>query len=105
MPKEVPTPLSPSGRYFLEPRNAILRVQAEFLQGLQYENLDGNWGSCWLTSLCELQICGKTVGDLIAVDDMHQRKAEMARRADAFIALPGNDSSKNFSTDDLNWNL
>jgi hypothetical protein len=55
--------------------------------------------------LCELQICGKTVGDLIAVDDMHQRKAEMARRADAFIALPGNDSSKNFSTDDLNWNL
>lgn len=59
------------------------------LQGLQYENLEGNWCSCWLTSLCELQICGKTVGDLIAVDDMHQRKAEMARRADAFIALPG----------------
>ncbi len=35
------------------------------------------------------QICGQTIGQLIAVDDMHQRKAEMARLADAFIALPG----------------
>lgn len=35
------------------------------------------------------EICGATFGDLVAVDDMHQRKAEMARRADAFIALPG----------------
>jgi len=26
-----------------------------------------------------------------AVSDMHQRKAEMARQADAFIALPGMD--------------
>lgn len=78
-----------------------------FLQDLQtYEKLAGNWWSCWLTKLRELQICGNTVGDLIAVDDMHQRKAEMARRADAFIALPGNDSPpRKFSTDDLNWNL
>lgn len=29
------------------------------------------------------------MGETIAVDDMHQRKAEMARLADAFIALPG----------------
>jgi hypothetical protein len=35
------------------------------------------------------QICGQTIGQLIAVDDMHQRKAEMARLSDAFIALPG----------------
>ncbi|CAM6023326.1 unnamed protein product [Sphagnum balticum] len=35
------------------------------------------------------QLCGQTIGDLIPVDDMHQRKAEMARLADAFIALPG----------------
>lgn len=79
----------------------FFEFRQSFLQGLQYEKLDGNW-CARLTSLCELQICGKTVGDLIAVDDMHQRKAEMARRADAFIALPGNNSSKNFSTDDLN---
>lgn len=35
------------------------------------------------------ELTGSTVGDLIAVSDMHQRKAEMARQSDAFIALPG----------------
>ncbi|KAG4130269.1 hypothetical protein ERO13_D09G132100v2 [Gossypium hirsutum] len=34
-------------------------------------------------------IIGETVGEVRAVSDMHQRKAEMARQADAFIALPG----------------
>lgn len=32
---------------------------------------------------------GETVGELTVVADMHQRKAEMARHADCFIALPG----------------
>lgn len=36
-----------------------------------------------------LQITGETVGEVKAVADMHQRKAEMARQSDAFIALPG----------------
>lgn len=36
-----------------------------------------------------LQITGETVGEVRAVSGMHQRKAEMARHADAFIALPG----------------
>jgi hypothetical protein len=36
-----------------------------------------------------MQLTGSTVGELITVPDMHQRKAEMARQADAFIALPG----------------
>ncbi|OAY76912.1 Cytokinin riboside 5'-monophosphate phosphoribohydrolase LOG4, partial [Ananas comosus] len=35
------------------------------------------------------EITGVTVGEVRAVSDMHQRKAEMARQADAFIALPG----------------
>ncbi|CAN1306541.1 Cytokinin riboside 5'-monophosphate phosphoribohydrolase LOG7 [Linum perenne] len=35
------------------------------------------------------QITGESVGEVRAVSDMHQRKAEMARQADAFIALPG----------------
>lgn len=35
------------------------------------------------------QLTGQTVGRLVAVRNMHQRKAEMARQADAFIALPG----------------
>lgn len=37
----------------------------------------------------ESQITGETVGEVRAVSGMHQRKAEMARQADAFIALPG----------------
>lgn len=36
-----------------------------------------------------LQITGETVGEVRAVSHMHERKAEMARQADAFIALPG----------------
>jgi hypothetical protein len=36
-----------------------------------------------------LQVTGEPVGEVRAVSDMHQRKAEMARQADAFIALPG----------------
>ncbi|KAG2262753.1 hypothetical protein Bca52824_069832 [Brassica carinata] len=36
-----------------------------------------------------LQITGETIGEVKAVADMHQRKAEMARQANAFIALPG----------------
>ncbi|KAI3901990.1 hypothetical protein MKX01_040393 [Papaver californicum] len=35
------------------------------------------------------EITGETVGEARAVADMHQRKAEMARQSDAFIALPG----------------
>ncbi|KAM0941859.1 putative LOG family protein [Dioscorea sansibarensis] len=34
-------------------------------------------------------ITGETVGEVKAVADMHQRKAEMGRQSDAFIALPG----------------
>lgn len=35
------------------------------------------------------EISGETIGEVKAVVDMHQRKAEMAKHADAFIALPG----------------
>nr|GMD61710.1 cytokinin riboside 5'-monophosphate phosphoribohydrolase LOG7 [Ipomoea batatas] len=40
-------------------------------------------------SLFHIEITGETIGEVRAVSDMHQRKAEMARQADAFIALPG----------------
>ncbi|XP_038991447.1 cytokinin riboside 5'-monophosphate phosphoribohydrolase LOG3-like isoform X2 [Hibiscus syriacus] len=39
--------------------------------------------------LAQQLITGETVGEVRAVTGMHQRKAEMARQADAFIALPG----------------
>ncbi|OIV89188.1 hypothetical protein TanjilG_25155 [Lupinus angustifolius] len=40
-------------------------------------------------SLMTKEITGDPIGEVRAVSDMHQRKAEMARHADAFIALPG----------------
>lgn len=40
-------------------------------------------------ALAHEEISGTTIGELRAVADMHERKAEMARQADAFIALPG----------------
>uniref|UniRef100_A0A1D1Z8G4 Cytokinin riboside 5'-monophosphate phosphoribohydrolase n=1 Tax=Anthurium amnicola TaxID=1678845 RepID=A0A1D1Z8G4_9ARAE len=41
------------------------------------------------TALMPLEISGQTVGEVKMVLDMHERKAEMARQSDAFIALPG----------------
>ncbi|KAL1564393.1 Cytokinin riboside 5'-monophosphate phosphoribohydrolase log1 [Salvia divinorum] len=35
------------------------------------------------------EISGEGVGEVIIVADMHKRKAQMAKNADAFIALPG----------------
>jgi len=35
------------------------------------------------------QISGESVGEVKVVADMHQRKAEMARQSEAFVALPG----------------
>ncbi|XP_068639664.1 cytokinin riboside 5'-monophosphate phosphoribohydrolase LOG3-like isoform X1 [Aristolochia californica] len=40
-------------------------------------------------TLMPREITGETVGEVRLVSGMHQRKAEMARQADAFIALPG----------------
>ncbi|GAB2291893.1 Cytokinin riboside 5'-monophosphate phosphoribohydrolase log5, variant 4 [Dionaea muscipula] len=40
-------------------------------------------------SLMGREITGETVGEVRPVASMHQRKAEMARHSDCFIALPG----------------
>ncbi|XP_016702001.2 cytokinin riboside 5'-monophosphate phosphoribohydrolase LOG5 isoform X3 [Gossypium hirsutum] len=40
------------------------------------------------TLMSKEQITGETVGEVKPVTDMHQRKAEMARHSDCFIALP-----------------
>ncbi|XP_039121375.1 cytokinin riboside 5'-monophosphate phosphoribohydrolase LOG1-like [Dioscorea cayenensis subsp. rotundata] len=40
-------------------------------------------------TLMPREITGETVGEVRPVAGMHQRKAEMSRHADAFIALPG----------------
>ncbi|PIA64275.1 hypothetical protein AQUCO_00100035v1 [Aquilegia coerulea] len=41
------------------------------------------------TALMPIEISGSSVGEVKVVSDMHERKAEMARKSDAFIALPG----------------
>ncbi|KAG6505915.1 cytokinin riboside 5'-monophosphate phosphoribohydrolase LOG-like [Zingiber officinale] len=41
------------------------------------------------SSLLPSELADQAVGEVLTVTDRHERKAEMARRADAFIALPG----------------
>ncbi|KAJ7531035.1 hypothetical protein O6H91_14G029700 [Diphasiastrum complanatum] len=62
------------------------------LMGLIARQVDE--GGCHVTgvipkALMPREITGQSVGEVLAVSDMHQRKAEMARQADAFVALPG----------------
>ncbi|KAL5202157.1 hypothetical protein ABZP36_013109 [Zizania latifolia] len=40
-------------------------------------------------ALMPVEISGESVGEVMVVSDMHERKAQMARRSEAFIALPG----------------
>lgn len=47
------------------------------------------WMLRFLISSSLVQVTGEPVGEVRAVSGMHERKAEMARFADAFIALPG----------------
>ena len=42
-----------------------------------------------MLSVYMMQITGDPIGEVRTVSDMHQRKAEMAHEADAFIALLG----------------
>ncbi|KAH7523428.1 hypothetical protein FEM48_Zijuj06G0009900 [Ziziphus jujuba var. spinosa] len=46
-------------------------------------------GSVGLMGIVSREITGETIGEVRPVADMHQRKAEMARHSDCFIALPG----------------
>ncbi|KAL3597821.1 hypothetical protein D5086_009458 [Populus alba] len=52
-------------------------------------------------TLMPREITGETVGEVKAVADMHQRKAEMARHSDAFIALPGRTTTMECLIDDF----
>jgi len=47
------------------------------------------WIPCLIFRFLLSQVTGEAVGEVRAVSGMHERKAEMARFADAFIALPG----------------
>ncbi|EMS59424.1 hypothetical protein TRIUR3_18970 [Triticum urartu] len=67
----------------------VLQSQGTWHLGVQKKRIPSTTTPTWRRSSCDQEISGETVGEVRAVADMHQRKAEMARHSDAFIALPG----------------
>ncbi|OVA04459.1 Cytokinin riboside 5'-monophosphate phosphoribohydrolase LOG [Macleaya cordata] len=55
------------------------------------------------TALMPIEISGPTVGEVRTVSDMHERKAEMARQSDAFIALPGGYGTMEETLEMITW--
>jgi uncharacterized protein (TIGR00730 family) len=56
-------------------------------------------------ALVSREIAHRGVTELIEVGSMHERKAEMARRADAFVALPGGLGTLDELCEILTWAL
>jgi hypothetical protein len=56
-------------------------------------------------ALVEREIAFRGLTQLIEVDTMHERKAEMARRADAFLVLPGGLGTLDEMCEILTWKL
>jgi uncharacterized protein (TIGR00730 family) len=56
-------------------------------------------------ALVEREIAHRGLTQLIAVGTMHERKAEMARRADAFLVLPGGLGTLDEMCEMLTWGL
>ncbi|XP_060208515.1 cytokinin riboside 5'-monophosphate phosphoribohydrolase LOG8 [Lycium barbarum] len=54
-------------------------------------------------ALVAVEISGESVGDVKIVSDMHERKAEMASQADAFIALPGGYGTMEETLEMITW--
>ncbi|XP_016512140.1 cytokinin riboside 5'-monophosphate phosphoribohydrolase LOG8-like [Nicotiana tabacum] len=54
-------------------------------------------------ALVPIEISGESVGDVKIVSDMHERKAEMASQADAFIALPGGYGTMEETLEMITW--
>jgi hypothetical protein len=56
-------------------------------------------------ALADREIAHRGLTQLIEVDSMHERKAEMARRADAFLVLPGGLGTLDEMCEILTWGL
>uniref|UniRef100_A0A7N0V2A0 Cytokinin riboside 5'-monophosphate phosphoribohydrolase n=1 Tax=Kalanchoe fedtschenkoi TaxID=63787 RepID=A0A7N0V2A0_KALFE len=54
-------------------------------------------------ALMPLEISGKSVGEVITVADMHERKAKMAQESEAFIALPGGYGTMEETLEMITW--
>jgi hypothetical protein len=60
------------------------------LMGLISRAVHNGGGHMLGVAVLLLELIGDTPGELEAVSNMHQSKAEMVRQSDALIALPGN---------------
>jgi uncharacterized protein (TIGR00730 family) len=56
-------------------------------------------------SLAEREIAHRGLTELVETGSMHERKAEMARRADAFLVLPGGLGTLDELCEILTWRL
>jgi uncharacterized protein (TIGR00730 family) len=56
-------------------------------------------------ALVEREIAYRGLTELVETDTMHERKAEMARRADAFLVLPGGLGTLDEMCEMLTWSL
>jgi uncharacterized protein (TIGR00730 family) len=56
-------------------------------------------------SLFRQEIAHRGLTELVEVNSMHERKAEMARRADAFVVLPGGLGTLDEMCEILTWEL
>lgn len=54
-------------------------------------------------ALVPFEISGGAVGDVRIVSDMHERKAEMAKEAEAFISLPGGYGTMEETMEMITW--
>eukprot|EP00158_Paraphelidium_tribonemae_P000717 Partr_v1_DN23262_c0_g1_i1_m35450 putative Cytokinin riboside 5'-monophosphate phosphoribohydrolase len=50
-----------------------------------------------------VEVCGDIVGDIVVVDTMHDRKALMSEKSDAFIALPGGFGTMEELVEAITW--
>jgi uncharacterized protein (TIGR00730 family) len=53
--------------------------------------------------LTTVELMGRAIGELIVVNTMHERKAQMAARADGFVVLPGGFGTLDELFDVVTW--
>jgi predicted Rossmann-fold nucleotide-binding protein len=86
---------------FLEAAKALGQAIAE--RGWQLVYGGAHVGLMIPRALVEREIAYRGLTELVETDTMHERKAEMARRADAFLVLPGGLGTLDEMCEMLTW--